>query len=74
MDGEANVGDDVSNKKHYPMDMSTSLNGTISIEVTDADENFSKELLLVVSAMPDHFYGHQTYGYQVRIRQFLPGS
>ena len=54
-----NVGDN----KYYPMVMSSATSGKVRVEVPAGNT----QVLLVVSAVPEYFKSHQTYGYQVRI-------
>ena len=47
----------------YNLEMSSSLKGPLSIEVSDTDY----QVMLVVVSVPQFFEGYQTYGYQVKI-------
>ena len=53
----------VEDNQYYPMVMSSATSGSVRVEVPDGET----QVLLVVSAVPEYFKSHQTYGYQVRI-------
>ena len=53
----------VQDNKYYPMVMSSATSGKVRVEVPSGNT----QVLLVVSAVPEYFKSHQTYGYQVRI-------
>ena len=53
----------VQDNKYYPMVMSSATSGKVKVEVPSGNN----QVLLVVSAVPEYFKSHQTYGYQVRI-------
>ena len=53
----------LSENKFYSLEMSSSQNGSLTIEVPDGDT----QLLFAVISVPEYFKGHQTYGYKVNI-------
>ena len=55
----------VRDNQYYPMVMSSATSGSVRVEVPDGET----QVLLVVSAVPEYFKSHQTYGYQVWIYQ-----
>ena len=55
----------VKDNQYYPMVMSSATSGSVRVEVPDGET----QVLLVVSAVPEYFKSHQTYGYQVWIYQ-----
>ena len=55
----------VEDNQYYPMVMSSATSGSVRVEVPDGET----QVLLVVSAVPEYFKSHQTYGYQVWIYQ-----
>ena len=55
-------GNVADNQYHHLM-MTSATSGSVKVEVPDGDN----QVLLVVSAVPEYFKSHQTYGYQARI-------
>ena len=49
--------------KFYNMEMSSSLNGQVSVDVTTSDG----QVMLVIASVPEFFGSWQTFGYQVKI-------
>ena len=54
----------LSENQFYDLEMSSSRNGSFTIEVPDGET----QLLFTVVSVPEYFKGHQTYGYRVNIR------
>ena len=54
----------LSENQFHNLEMSSSQNGSLTIEVPDGDT----QLLFAVIAVPEYFKGHQTYGYKVNIK------
>ena len=53
----------VADNQYHPLVMTSATSGSVMVEVPDGDN----QVLLVVSAVPEYFKSHQTYGYQARI-------
>ena len=53
----------LSENQFYDLEMSSSQNGSLTIEVPDGET----QLLFAVISVPEYFKGHQTYGYKVNI-------
>ena len=53
----------VTENQYHPLVMTSATSGSVMVEVPDGDN----QVLLVVSAVPEYFKSHQTYGYQARI-------
>ena len=53
----------LSENQFYDLEMSSSQNGSLTIEVPDG----VTQLLFAVISVPEFFKGHQTYGYKVNI-------
>ena len=53
----------VADNQYHPLVMTSATSGSLRLEVPDGDI----QVLLVVSAVPEYFKSHQTYGYQVWI-------
>ena len=53
----------LSENQFYDLEMSSSQNGSLTIEVPDG----VTKILFAVIAVPEFFKGHQTYGYKVNI-------
>merc|ERR1712110_119847 len=55
---------DVSKNQYFNVTMTTPTSGRLSVTVPDGDN----QILLVVASVPQHFHGHQTFGYEVNIK------
>ena len=53
----------LSENQFYDLEMSSSQNGSLTIEVPDGET----QILFAVISVPEYFKGHQTYGYKVNI-------
>ena len=50
----------------YSMEMSSSLSGSVEVEVFGTDY----QVMLVVASVPENFGSYQTYGYNVKITKY----
>ena len=53
----------VAENQYHPLVMTSATSGSVMVEVPDGDN----QVLLVVSAVPEYFKSHQTYGYKAQI-------
>ena len=64
MDSDGNV----DNNQYYDMEMFSATDGSVTVDVDVG--SVSRNVVLVVAAVPEFFTGQQTYGYQVKIEWF----